>query len=380
MNLDPKIAESIVTSLKNIINHEINLFDTTGTIIASTDRSRTGTNHEGASLVIRTMEPLVIDDEHRFRGARHGINLPVIFNDSVVAVIGITGEPEEVEPFGLVVKKMTEILIRENWNIIEQYDRRSRLTSLVNMLKLRHHDLELVAYYASVMQIDLGRPRVAVVGRVSPEQGEVVDYSPLYTTTSMRLQHLKTSFFAFTDREICLFVDEGSSHAVPALLEGIQQDAQRLLHRPIRFGIGMPAETSALYWRSYEEADRALSWLEFSGGDDFVSHYDGMDLGLVVSSIPEEGAQRLVDHVFGGLSSDEVDGFERVFVSYTNHNGSIVHSAEELYLHKNTLQNRLNKIADKTGYNPRELSGYAVLYMAFLLRRYLGRPDAAEVR
>ena len=377
MNLDPKIAENIVTSLKNIVNHEINLFDTTGTIIASTDRSRTGTSHEGASLVIKTMEPLLIDDEHQFRGARHGINLPVIFNDSVVAVIGITGEPAEVEPFGVVIKKMTEILIRENWNIIEQYDRRSRLTSLVNMLKLRHHDFELVAYYASVMQIDLSRSRVAIVGRISAGPGEVVDYGPLYTTTNMRFQQLKTSFFAFTDREICLFIDEGSSHAVPALIEGIRLDAQRVLRRPIRFGIGMPAESSTLYWRSYAEANRALSWLEFTGGSDFVSHYDGMDLGLIVSSTPVEEARRLVDHVFGGLSEDEVDGFQEVFDSYTRHNGSIVHSAEELYLHKNTLQNRLNKIADKTGYNPRELSGYSVLCMAFMLRRYLHRSDPA---
>ena len=377
MNLDPKIAENIVTSLKNIINHEINLFDTTGTIIASTDRSRTGTSHEGASLVIKTMEPLLIDDEHQFRGAKHGINLPVIFNDSVVAVIGITGEPVEVEPFGAVIKKMTEILIRENWNIIEQYDRRSRLTSLVNMLKLRHHDFELVAYYASVMQIDLSVSRVAIVGRISAEPGEVVDYGPLYTTTNMRFQQLKTSFFAFTDREICLFVDEGSSHAVPALIEGIRLDAQRVLRRLICFGIGMPAESSTLYWRSYAEANRALSWLEFTGGSDFVSHYDGMDLGLIVSSTPVEEARRLVDHVFGGLSEDEVDGFQEVFDSYTRHNGSIVHSAEELYLHKNTLQNRLNKIADKTGYNPRELSGYSVLCMAFMLRRYLHRSDPA---
>ena len=377
MNLDPTIAESIVENLKDIINHEINLFDTTGTIIASTDRSRTGTNHEGASLVIKTMEPLVIDDEHQFRGARHGINLPVIFNDSVVAVIGITGEPAEVEPFGVVIKKMTEILIRENWNIIEQYDRRSRLTSLVNMLKLRHHDAELVAYYASVMQIDLNRSRVAIVGRVAAESGELVDYGPLYTTTSMRFQQLKSSFFAFTDREICLFVDERSSHAVPTLIEGIRLDAQRVLRRPIRFGIGMPAAASSDYWRSYAEATRALSWLEFSGGDDFVSHYDGMDLGLIVSSTPEDEARRLVDHVFGGLSDEEVDGFQEVFDSYTRHNGSIVHSAEELYLHKNTLQNRLNKIADKTGYNPRELSGYAVLSMAFVLRRYLRRAEHA---
>ena len=78
-----------------------------------------------------------------------------------------------------------------------------------------------------------------------------------------------------------------------------------------------------------------------------------------------------MNHVFGDLSDKEIDDFQVVFDSYTRHNGSITHSADELFLHKNTLQNRLNKIARMTGYNPRDLSDYAVLSMAFKLRSYL---------
>lgn len=105
MDLDPQTAETIVTSLKDIISHEINLFDTTGTIIASTDLSRIGTSHDGARLTIATKKTVFIDSDNEFKGARHGINMPVLFNDSVVAVIGITGERSEVEPFGKVIKK-----------------------------------------------------------------------------------------------------------------------------------------------------------------------------------------------------------------------------------------------------------------------------------
>ena len=367
MNLDPQIAESIVTNLKDVINHEINLFDTTGTIIASTVRSRIGTNHDGARLAIRTKQTVVIDEEHEFKGAKHGINVPVIFNDSGVAIIGITGERSEVEPFGVVIKKMTEILIRENWDQAVQYDRRAREQSLVNMLKLKHHDAELVAYYASFLRIDLNRARIAVVGRV--ETDEVPDYDGLFAMMHARFQQLKTSFFAFSERELCMFIDARDERALSGLLENIQSDVQRLLHLPMRFGVGMPADTSADYWRSHEEARRALDWIEFSH-DGFVQHYDQMDLGLVVSSIPRDDASRLVDHVFTGLSDEEIDAFQMVFEAYTRHNGSIVHCADELYLHKNTLQNRLNKMAAKTGYNPRTLADHTVLAMAFLMRNY----------
>ncbi len=377
MNLDPQIAETIVNNLKDVINHEINLFDTSGTIIASTVRSRIGTGHDGARLAIKNKQTVTIDNEHEFRGAKHGINIPVIFNDSVVAVIGITGERSEVEPFGVVIKKMTEILIRENWDQAVQYDRRSRVSNLVNMLRMRHHDDELIAYYATMLQIDLNRPRIAVVGRAPVNEGEILDYDSLYSMVHARFQQHKTSFFAFTEREIRMFIDVRDERALNSLLEGIQQDCQRILHRQMFFGVGQSANSGSDYWRSYEEAQRALDWAEFTQGD-AIERYDSMDLGLVVSSVPREEAERLVNHVFSGLTDKEIDDFQVVFEAYSRHNGSIVHCAEELFLHKNTLQNRLNKIADKTGYNPRKLSGFAVLTMAFLLRRYLKRTDEEE--
>ena len=224
MNLDPQIAETIVTNLKDVINHEINLFDTTGTIIASTDRTRIGTSHDGARLAIRTKKTISIDRENEYRGARHGINVPVMFNDQVVAVIGITGERSEVEPFGNVIKKMTEILIRENWDSVVRYDHRTRISSLVGMLKLKRHDANLVAYHASLMRIDLNLPRFCVVGRIRSDCEEVADYNSLYTMLHARFQQMRTSFFAFMDHEVCLFVDAREMRALPALLEGIRQD------------------------------------------------------------------------------------------------------------------------------------------------------------
>lgn len=373
MDLDPVIAETIVTNLKDVINHEINLFDTTGTIIASTDRSRIGTSHDGARLVIQTKSPLPIDDEHSFKGAKNGINLPVIFNDAVVAVIGITGKREEVEPFGNVIKKMTEILIRENWEQMTRFDHRSRMADLVNILKLKGHDEALVDYYASLLRINLDTPRIAVVGRIERTQDDTPDANSLHSALYTRFQQFETSFFALSDREVCMFIDVRSEHALKSLLKGIRDDVTRILGSPVLFGIGGVQHRSEEYWRSYEEACRALDWLEFLDGDEDTLRYADMDLGLIVSSVPRDAADQLVEHVFGTIDSAEVDEYQKIFDAYTRHNGSIVHCAEELYLHKNTLQNRLNKIASKTGYNPRVLSDYAVLALAFTLRRHPGR-------
>lgn len=370
MDLDPQIAETIVENIKDVIKHEINLFDTTGTIIASTDRSRIGTGHDGARKAIATKQTVVIDEDHYYSGAKHGINVPVVFNDSVVAVIGITGKRSEVEPYGNVLKKMTEILIRENWEQMTRFDQRSRLADMVNILKLRGHDETLVNYYASLLRINLDTPRFAVVGHIERTHEESPEGNSLHTSLYIRFQQFKTSFFALSDREVCMFIDERSERDLNYLLKGIREDVEQIVDSPVHFGIGDVQKTSKDYWRSYDKACRALDWLEFLRSDEDSLRYADMDMGLVVSSVPRDVAQQLVNHVFGDLPASEVDEYQKIFDAYTRHNGSIVHCAEELYLHKNTLQNRLNKIANKTGYNPRVLSDYSVLALAFLLRQH----------
>lgn len=372
MDLDPQIAKAIVTDLKDIIQHEINLFDTTGTIIASTDSTRIGTGHDGARQVIQTRETISIDSEHEYRGAKHGINVPVLFNDSVVAVIGITGEREEVEPFGNVIKKMTEILIRENWEKITRFDRRERMADLIGTLVLSQHDSNFTQYLAAVLEIDLTRARRAVVGTLAvacDTASSTPSRENLYDSLYLRFQSLKNSFFSLSTKEICMFIDVEDEWALSNLLDSIKTDVAVRMQQEVVFGIGTVESGPESYWRSYDEARRASEWALFSGSGP-IAHYENLDYGIFLSSIPIEEADRLGTRVFGSLSDAEIDEYQQLFDAYTRHNGSIVHCADELYLHKNTLQNRLNRLANKTGYNPRKLEDYAVLSIAFKLHEY----------
>lgn len=369
MDLDPQTAETIVTSLKDIISHEINLFDTTGTIIASTDLSRIGTSHDGARLTIATKKTVFIDSDNEFKGARHGINMPVLFNDSVVAVIGITGERSEVEPFGKVIKKMTEILIRENWEQISRFDQRERRADLVNMLTLKHCDISYVNYLSSVLEINLTLPHRAITGRLAMQENTTLPGGSLYELIYTRFQPFKNSFFSTSSQEVSLFIDEQEERDVIPLLHGIESDVHEHLGQLITFGIGSKTTSVDTYYQSYREAQRTADWLAFSQTDT-IGLFEDMDYGIFLSSIPHEEACQLTHRVFGALSDDEIEEIQKEFNAYTRNNGSITHAAQDLFLHKNTMQNRLNRIAKKTGYNPRILSDYAVLSIAFQLREY----------
>ena len=155
MDIDPRIAQTIVENIKGVIRHDINFFDAHGKMIASTDATRIGTFHDAARLAAERKRTVAVDGDNQFIGARNGINAPVMFGDSVVAVIGITGQRHEVEPFGIMITKMTEILIRENVEQITRFDQRMMMTNLINLLVSQHNDEDLVSYLSSTLDVDL---------------------------------------------------------------------------------------------------------------------------------------------------------------------------------------------------------------------------------
>lgn len=70
------------------------------------------------------------------------------------------------------------------------------------------------------------------------------------------------------------------------------------------------------------------------------------------------------------LNSDELDEFTKIAHLFGEHNGSITKVAEQLFIHKNTLQYKLNKVFKKTGDNPRNFKDFVSLKMALLFYEY----------
>lgn len=103
--IDAKVAQSIVERMKGIINQELNFFSTDARIIASTDPNRIGQiEHEGAELVLKSNQPLIIEYDEQYKGTKQGINLPVTLDNQIVGAIGITGKKEEVSRYGEIIK------------------------------------------------------------------------------------------------------------------------------------------------------------------------------------------------------------------------------------------------------------------------------------
>lgn len=361
MEIDQTIAATIVANIKGVLRHEINLFDTHGTVIASTDAARIGQYHEAAAIAAASRRSVVVDDDHPYRGARNGINSPVLIDGNVAAVIGVTGERESVESFGDVIVKMTEILLHENIEQTARYNRRILETNLINQLIGAHQDTELIRYLSAALEWDMHARHCIVIGRLMHDGGDVV------LLQQRHLQRIDDAIYTADADECCLLL--GPSHHVEdtlrALAERFADDGAHM-----GFGVGEPTDDLSRLPHCYRHARLALDWQRFAGGERIV-HADRLDYGLLLPSMQHDRMVQFVERVFCGLDEAAIERHRGTFKAYTRFNGSITHAAQSLFIHKNTMQNHLNAIAKDTGYNPRTLHDYAVLDMAFRVYDYL---------
>lgn len=109
----PALAEKIINEVRKLIGEDIIVVNIEGIIIASTDFKRVGTFHEGAFIALQKKKKLIIteEDQMKLTGVKAGINFPIFFQNDVIGIIGITGDPSKVTPFGEIIRKMTELLL-----------------------------------------------------------------------------------------------------------------------------------------------------------------------------------------------------------------------------------------------------------------------------
>ena len=336
MDIDPRIAQTIVENIKGIIRYDINFFDAHGKMIASTDATRIGTFHDAARLAAERKRTVAVDGDNQFIGARNGINAP-----------------------------------------ITRFDQRMMMTNLINLLVSQHNDEDLVSYLSSTLDVDLSIPRCIVLGRCTNADADHTKRNALLNALDKRFPSGSESIFRTSARGFCILfaiTDQVGSmgqldeHHM-GVLSDLQKEISHVLGRPISIGIGSMEMSANQYWRSYRQATAAVEWLRFTHGAR-VEEYSNIGLGMLLPAMQQSISEQFVQNIFAGLDDQRIDAFQTAFNAYTRYNGSVSRAADSLFIHKNTLQNHLNAIAEQTGYNPRKLDDHTVLELAFLIRNY----------
>ena len=381
--LSPSLAQEIAGDTSAVIGYNVLITDADAMVIGSGDRSRVGTFHEASVEVLRTKEAAThnASQAQLLRGVRPGVTLPLVAGGQAVGTVGITGTPAQVRRFGLLVKRQTEILLRESVML------RSRLLAERAAEKLladlASYDPEVIeadslTFRAADLGFDLRLQRTAVAFEVTAPPR-----APRRDIGLVRSEILRTVREVFADpQDIVAATAPGRIGVLHRLtprrpLDCVTLDCRRVIDAiaaqdglAARAGIGEPATTVDALHDSYQDACEALRLGARRPDGPLVHPIGELRVQQLLTALSQPARTRLLDSTTARLRAQPDWPTLRDTITAWCENGyNLVRTAAALHIHRNTVVYRMNKIEQLTGRPLRDHHTTLALYLACLTDR-----------
>ncbi|MDN4525550.1 CdaR family transcriptional regulator [Fictibacillus fluitans] len=365
--LTHELANEIVERTMKILNQNINVMNNEGVIIGSGESERMNQIHDGALLVLQKGESVEIDSRKagEMKGAKPGINLPIRFNNQIVGVIGITGEPEDIKHYAQLVKMAAELVLEQSF-LLERVQWKQRMQSeIVNLLISEEQvDEERTKERAALLGIHLEKPRTVLL--LKSLNSEDISNHTLARLVQYEMENTALTGITFNN-EVVVLKETGIVHSKESI-NILSKRLQKAVGEDVLLGWGQPARNLNEIKISFRQAKKAIQvGVKLKPALRYYD-YEDFQLEILLSKLVQNEHEqqifgfyeRLLDRGRKGELTDTLE-------AYFREGGELNKIAESLFIHRNTLRYRLDKIKELTGKDPRQAKDLIQLYMASVL-------------
>ena len=199
------------------------------------------------------------------------------------------------------------------------------------------------------------------------------------------------SFFGGKTKDFITAVDERSIIIVKQLEDGEgYSDMDKLAHAILdTLGFGLENDTHIAYGtivselkevsRSYKEARMALDVGKIFFGDRDVIAYSSLGTGRLIYQLPIPLCKMFIKEIFENKSPDDFDEETLVTIDKFFENSlNVSETSRQLYIHRNTLVYRLDKLQKSTGLDLRGFEDAITFKIALMVVRYMKYMETLE--
>ncbi|MGM9950305.1 MAG: CdaR family transcriptional regulator [Lysinibacillus sp.] len=351
--LSIKLAEEIVHQTMMRLHHNINVISTDGVILASGDQERVDSIHEGAIHVVKTGMPLVLEEPlaEEFYHCKPGINLPIKFHDKIIGVIGITGNPHELQEIASLVQLTTEMIVHQVLTESKSEWQRKNGDFIFKAL-IDHAPID-DAFKERIEKLSFpleGPFQIVLV----KQTGEASNTLPLHLENIL---YRRPALFGQIDlNEYYLFL---CGQSVKRANETIQQLAKLQKKVDLSIGVGPVVDELEELPYAFSGAKTAIA---FSNEHQQITYFEEVEVYTLFKNRDSEEIEKFAMKIEG-----LTDKLTTTLLTFFESNLQLNICADKLGIHRHTLTYRLNKVYKLTGYNPQHFEDAFVLKLALTL-------------
>ena len=131
--------------------------------------------------------------------------------------------------------------------------------------------------------------------------------------------------------------------------------------------------------RSYKEAKMALDVGKIFFGDRDVVAYSELGIGRLIYQLPIPLCKMFIKEIFGGKSPDEFDEETlTTIMKFFENSLNVSETSRQLFIHRNTLVYRLDKLQKLTGLDLRVFEDAITFKIALMVVKYMKYMESIE--
>ena len=354
--MNARLFQQITHQMKDVMNRDLGIITTDGYVVASSDGC---ISRNDLDCVLSFAEDNT--DAFTYNGFTYK---PVANMGKAEYIIFVKGDDS-------VARNYADILDVSLSSVKSLYDDKyDKLNFIKNFLLGNILPGDVLAK-AAELHIPTDANRVVFL----IETKRTADYSVLEIVENM-YPNKQDDFIVSIDENSVALVKFLDGETPVETLQTMAKEMADTIHAEVMtktmVGIGTVVSNIKDIARSFEEARVALEVGAVFDDEKFILSYEDLGIGRLIYQLPTTLCKLFLSEVFKRGSIEELDQ-EIIFTiqKFFENNLNVSETSRQLYVHRNTLVYRLDKIQKITGLDLREFDQALIFKVAMMVNKYL---------
>lgn len=357
-----QILQTTMEGLKAITRVDLCVMDTEGKVLASTMNNAEEYENAVLDFVNSPADSQVLSGFQFFK---------VFDEHQLEFVILAKGDSDDVYMVGKIASFQTQ-------NLLVAYKERFDKDNFIKNLLL--DNLLLVDIYnrSKKLRIDTDVRRIAVIIELNSDK----ELNGLEIVRGIYTGKTKDFITAVDEKSVIVVREVKESENYEALSKSCKGLLDMLHSEGLtrcRIALGTIVHEIKDVSRSYKEAKMALDVGKIFYNERSIVAYSNLGIGRLIYQLPVPLCKMFIKEIFDGKSPDDLDDETLITINKFFENSlNVSETSRQLYIHRNTLVYRLDKLQKSTGLDLRVFEDAIAFKIALMVVKYMRYMETFE--
>ena len=351
-----RLFQTVINQMKSAIDRTIGVIDENGVIIACSELVKIGEIKQGVRDELTYTTELVVSGGYTYR--------PISAGSKNEYVVFMEGDDKMAE-------KMSKLLAVSLTNIKNLYDEKYDKGSFVKNIILDNILPSDIYIKSKELHFNTEENRIVFLIKFYGK----TDMMPFEMLQNMFPDKSKDYVISVGEHDIVLVKDvkPGTDmKEIEKIATNISDTLSSEFYTKVNIGISTIVENLKDLARAYKEAQIALEVGKVFETEKNIISYENLGIGRLIYQLPTTLCEMFLQEVFkrGSLESLDRETLMTIQCFFEN-NLNVSETSRKLFVHRNTIVYRLEKIRKITGLDLREFEHAITFKVALMVKKYL---------